>query len=102
PSGLGGEETSQRISAAVRRVAGTSTCAVVLGGDHSITFGAVRGALQGPSGLLHLDAHSDASRHTPETPHHYGNVVSRILAELDVRSVLHVGVRGLGRAAIAQ
>jgi arginase family enzyme len=102
PSGLGAEESGQRISSAVRRIAGSSTCPVVLGGDHSITFGAARGALRGPAGLLHLDAHSDASRYSPGMPHHYGNVVSRVLAELDVRSVLHVGVRGLGRAAIAQ
>ena len=36
--------------------------------------------------------------HVPGAPHHYGNVISRIVSELGVRRVVHVGVRGLGPA----
>jgi agmatinase len=99
--GAGSEDSGRKISAAVSAVA-ASACPVVLGGDHSLTFAAVRGAAKGPTGLLHLDAHSDASWHVPALPHDYGNVVSRILGELAVPRVVHVGVRGLGHAPLTQ
>jgi agmatinase len=99
--GTGGEESGLRITEAVKRVVASGARPVVLGGDHSITFAAVRG-LQGKGdaavGLVHLDAHSDTGSHVPGAPHHYGNVVSRIVSEIGVRRVVHVGVRGLGPA----
>ncbi len=98
--GSGSEENGRKITEAVRQLAGSSACPVLLGGDHSVSFGALRGVLRRPAGLLHLDAHSDASPHLPGLPHDYGNVVSRIVSELDVRTVLHVGVRGLGQARL--
>jgi agmatinase len=100
--GTGSEECGLRITEAVKRVAASGARPVVLGGDHSITFAALRGLRAGGGhdamGLVHLDAHSDTGLHVQGAPHHYGNVVSRIVAELGVRRVVHVGVRGLGPA----
>jgi agmatinase len=96
--GTGGEESGLRVTEAVKRLA-VSARPVILGGDHSITFAAVRGlqpAAGAGMGLVHLDAHSDTGEHIAGGPHHYGNVISRIVSELGVRRVLHAGVRGLG------
>jgi agmatinase len=97
--GSGAEEDSDRLTRAVQRILASSARPVLVGGDHAISFGALRGVARRPTGLLHLDAHSDAARYRA-APHDYGNVVSRIVAELDVRKVLHVGVRGLGHGPV--
>ncbi len=102
PPGASAEESGRRVTQAVRRLASSGTRPVVMGGDHSLTFAAVRGLLSGPVGILHLDAHSDAAAHCPGLPHHYGNVMSRIIADLGVSTVIHVGVRGLGQAELSQ
>jgi agmatinase len=98
--GAGSEESGRKISAAAHAVVESGGCPVVVGGDHSITFAALRGVLRGPCGLLHLDAHADSASHLPGLPHHYGNVVSRIVRELGVAQVVHAGVRGLGHGSI--
>jgi agmatinase len=99
--GAAAEDGGRKISEAVAKVA-ASGCPVVLGGDHSLTFAALRGAVKAGAGLLHLDAHSDASWHMADRPHDYGNFVTRVLRELQVPRVVHVGVRGLGHAPLSQ
>ena len=59
-----------RLARAVSHVVRTDAVPLVLGGDHSCAIGTwrgVAGAIDGPLGLLWIDAHLDA--HTPETSH---------------------------------
>jgi agmatinase len=100
--GSGAEEDTERLADAVREIASSAACPVLIGGDHSITFGALRGLVRRPTGVLHLDAHSDAAPYEPGVPHDYGNVMSRVLSELDVRTVLQVGVRGFGQVPLSE
>lgn len=70
----------------------------LLGGDHSLTLGALRAlALQhGPLGLLHLDAHPDAADSAVwGTDLHHGTWVRQALKEglLDPGRVVQAGLR---------
>jgi ornithine--oxo-acid transaminase len=59
-----------RLARSVSRVVGSGVVPLVLGGDHSCAMGTWRGVargLDGPVGLLWIDAHLDA--HTPQTSH---------------------------------
>lgn len=71
---------------------------LVLGGDHTLTLGALRAlALQhGPLGLLHLDAHPDAAEGAAwGTDIHHGTWVRQALEEglLDPDRVVQAGLR---------
>ena len=63
---------------------------VVLGGDHSITYGTVH---RDADVLLHLDAHSDMAAFDKDTCHHHGNVLTRLIAEKMLSQVVHLGLR---------
>ncbi len=71
---------------------------LMLGGDHSLTLGALRAlALQhGPLGLLHLDAHPDAADGAAwGTDIHHGTWLRQAIWEglLDADRILQVGLR---------
>jgi arginase len=73
---------NRKLAQRVARLAGKDDLLVVMGGDHAIapgTWSGVRHALDGPLGLLWIDAHLDA--HTPETTH-TGNIHGMPLAAL--------------------
>jgi arginase len=59
-------ETCLRIAAEVERARSDGRVPLVLGGDHSVAIGTLSGlAVDGPGGVLWLDAHGDLN--TPET-----------------------------------
>ncbi len=69
------EETWSRISAATRELAGAGRPLSVLGGNHGLTFPALRGALEARAGtvaLVSLDAHYDVR------PSHRGQPASGV------------------------
>ncbi|MTI16272.1 agmatinase [Rhodobacteraceae bacterium RKSG542] len=86
------ERLAQRTEAAVK--AGQEP--VVLGGEHSITYGAVVGvarALGQPVGIVHIDAHADLRIAYQGNPHSHASVMN-LLAEEKVR-LAQFGVRAL-------
>jgi arginase len=72
-------DTCERIAALVERAARDGRLPLVLGGDHSVALGTLGGLgrLQGPGGVLWIDAHADLNR--PETSPS-GNVHGMVLA----------------------
>ena len=78
--------------------AGYGCRTLLLGGDHSLTLGALRAlALQhGPLGLLHVDAHPDAADAAAwGTDIHHGTWLRQALLEglLDPERIVQVGLR---------
>lgn len=59
--GVGGAEVHARIASEVTRLVDAGALPIVLGGDHSVTSGVVRGlsASHRPLTILHFDAHPD-------------------------------------------
>ena len=69
---------------------------LILGGDHSLTYWAVKGMGPGSVAVLHLDAHSDMGFTTAnnlEVPSN-GSVVRALLGEENVAALVTVGLRG--------
>src|SRR5512134_2788988 len=60
----------ERLARTTAKIVRSGAVPLVVGGDHSVAMGTWRGvanAVEGPLGLLWIDAHLDA--HTPETSH---------------------------------
>ncbi|HLP30073.1 MAG TPA: arginase family protein, partial [Geothrix sp.] len=92
------QEALETVQATVGAWAMTGCRTLLLGGDHSLTLGALRAlALQhGPLGLLHIDAHPDAAQGaTWGTEIHHGTWLRQALEEnlVDPERVVQAGLR---------
>lgn len=95
PSTSGPEETIQRVEQAFSFILDHEKFPVMLGGEHSITLGAVRALLKRHKALsvLQLDAHADLRDRFSGSPFSHACVARRIY-ELGV-SLVQIGPRGL-------
>ncbi|WP_138468606.1 agmatinase [Poseidonocella sp. HB161398] len=87
----------QRIAERTRAAVEAGAVPVVLGGEHSLSYGAVRGvvsATEGPVGIVQIDAHADL-RHDYQGERHSHASVMRLLAEEDGIALAQYGVRAL-------
>jgi agmatinase len=92
------ERSLAAIEARVAEIARANTVPVLVGGDHTISLGALR-ALQrqhGPLGLVHFDAHSDTFGPAWDVDVHHGTVFRHAVDEglLRPADVLQIGIRG--------
>lgn len=74
---------------------------VILGGDHSVPFGAIRAhAEQQPGfGILHLDAHADLREAYEGFTWSHASIFHNVMTKIDgVAKLVQVGVRDLGQA----
>jgi agmatinase len=75
--------------------------AVILGGDHSVPFGAIRAYAEKYPGLgiLHLDAHADLRDAYEGFTWSHASIFNNVMRKLDgVGKLVQVGVRDLGQA----
>lgn len=91
-------EALETVQATVGAWAMTGSRTLMLGGDHSLTLGALRALARqhGPLGLLHLDAHPDAADGAAwGTDIHHGTWLRQALEEglLDPERVMQAGLR---------
>jgi agmatinase len=95
------ESMIRRIGDNVAAIARDGKTPVVLGGEHSITFGAVEGVarvLPEPFGVLQFDAHTDLRDSYEGTPYSHACVMRRIF-ERDI-PIFQVGVRSISSEEI--
>ncbi len=95
PKGEAADLPYSRLSRVVHLCRRSGSFPFVLGGDHSLTFAAVRGLADGPLDVLHLDAHSDIMESEGDLLPASGSVVRALLQQEYVRRVVTVGVRGI-------
>ena len=91
------EHVHERIYDAVSEVLSKALSIIILGGDHSVTYGVVR-ALQEkqPLVLIWLDAHTDLEPWNPLMgAHTHGSVATRLLGLSNVSRILQIGQRGM-------
>ena len=88
------EAMVRRVEQAVSAAAGNGALVGVLGGDHSVTIGAVRAlkARHPDLSVLYLDAHADLRDEYMGTPWGHASVARRLL---EMCPVVEVGVRSL-------
>jgi agmatinase len=97
-----GREVNELVEKLCRSILGEGRTPVILGGDHSTPFGAIKayGAEFPGLGILHIDAHADLREAYEgfEWSHAsiMNNVVRRIGAQGGVASIVQVGVRDFG------
>jgi agmatinase len=75
--------------------------AVILGGDHSVPFGAIRAYAEKHPGLgiLHLDAHADLRDAYEGFTWSHASIFNNVLRRIDgVGKLVQVGVRDLGQS----
>jgi agmatinase len=98
-------ELQEKVNALVRAdtdaVLAAGKLPAVLGGDHSVPFGAIAAAADRFPGLgvLHFDAHADLRRAYEGFEWSHASIFDNVVRKLDgVARVLQVGLRDLGRA----
>ena len=94
PDVSGPEAMVRRVELAVRAAAANDALVGVLGGDHSVTVGAVRAlkAAHPDLSVLYLDAHADLRDEYMGTPWGHASVARRLL---EICPVAEIGVRSL-------
>lgn len=85
--------TNDKVTSAVHRILAKKAFPIVLGGDHSITFPALR-AFDIPLTLIHLDAHLDTWNGAPGNLDH-ASWVLRVARLPSVKKIIQIGMRGL-------
>lgn len=90
------------LRARTRAIAGAGRVPVVLGGEHSLTYGAAMGvadALGRPLGMVQVDAHADLRVAYGGEPHSHASVMDLLVRE--GLPLAQVGVRALCREELA-
>jgi agmatinase len=90
-----GSEARARIEQAVRSILDSGRRPLLLGGDHSITYPAVRGLRPHYPrlGILHLDAHPDLYHEFQGDPYSHACPFARIMEEGLADRLVQVGIR---------
>ncbi|MGB0659294.1 MAG: agmatinase [Mangrovicoccus sp.] len=86
-----------RIEAASLAAVKAGRIPITLGGEHSLSYGAVRGVVAGldaPIGIVQIDAHADLRLAYQGERHSHASVM-RLLAEEDQLPLAQIGVRAL-------
>ena len=91
------ERLNQIVFAQVNGHLGTEKRVGLLGGDHSVSFGAIQAhSLRHPGmGVLQIDAHCDLRDAFDGVRYSHASIMYNVLESLDVSSLVQVGVRGL-------
>lgn len=76
------EQVIARIASAVSKIIKAQSTPVMLGGEHSVTFGAVKGLLAvniGDFGVVQFDAHADLREAYEGDPYSHASVMKRVV-----------------------
>lgn len=92
------ERSLADIEERVAQIARAKAVPALVGGDHTITLGALRALakVHGPLGLLQIDAHSDTFGPAWDVDLHHGTVFRKAIEEelLRPKDMLQLGIRG--------
>jgi agmatinase len=90
--------TQANIEARAREILEAGALPAMVGGDHSVTLGALRAVARakGPVGVVHFDAHSDTYPPAWGVDPHHGTIFRNAVEEglLRPADVLQIGIRG--------
>ena len=94
PTALGPEAMAERVERAVGWIMDRGKLPVMLGGEHSLTAGAVRAAAKRARGLsvLQLDAHADMRDRYLDSPYSHACVMRRVR---EIVPAVSVGIRSM-------
>ncbi|MCA8957308.1 MAG: agmatinase family protein [Planctomycetes bacterium] len=87
------------VEAQVATILGEGKIPGVVGGDHSVSLGALRavGAHRGEFGILHVDAHADLREAYEGFRYSHASIMHNVLAEVPAaQRLVQIGIRDLG------
>lgn len=87
----------ERLNAVARSLCSDGALPVFIGGDHSLTapvVEAVTETIDETVVVVQFDAHTDLAEWMPESAHHHGNVMRRMLYTCEKAELLQLGIRG--------
>lgn len=88
----------QRITRAVQQTAQQGALPVIIGGDHAITFPAVRGLAQfAPLNLIHFDAHLDYTHDIQDALYTHASPIRRCRELPHINHITTIGIRSARR-----
>lgn len=96
-----GDTVNEWVYAETKAVLDDDRIAVILGGDHSVPFGAITAYAEKYPGLgiLHLDAHADLREAYEGFTWSHASIFHNVMTRIDaVEKLVQVGVRDLGQA----
>jgi agmatinase len=99
-----GEEVNALVHAATKAVLDQKRLPVVLGGDHSTPFGAIRACAERHKGLgvLHFDAHSDLRDAFEGFAWSHASILHNVATRIpQVAKIVQVGIRDFGERELA-
>ncbi len=91
------EECHADIEACYTMIAGRKAIPLTVGGDHSITGSILKGlGVNGPVGMIHIDAHCDTSGPYEGSKFHHGGPFRKAVLDgvLDPTRTIQIGIRG--------
>ncbi len=89
----------QKLTNVVEKIASKKSMPVVVGGDHAITFPAVRGlSAFEPLDIVHFDAHMDYTHETQGVLYTHGSPIRRCRELPFVQNISSIGIRKESRA----
>lgn len=97
-------EVMETISARTEAAAKAGAIPVSLGGEHALSYGAVRGvarALDRPIGIVQIDAHADLRKAYQGERHSHASVMQLLVEEEGIR-IAQFGVRALCAEEVAR
>ncbi len=102
PDVSGPEANIGRVEQAVGALADAGKLPVMVGGEHSLTLGAVRALAQRHSGLsvLQLDAHADMRDSYQGSPYSHACVMRRVREIVEDINVVQAGIRSISTEEI--
>lgn len=77
-----GEQVTQRIASAVKGIVGQGGMPVVLGGEHTVTYGVIKGLMDAgisDIGVVQIDAHADLREAYEGNPYSHASVMKRVV-----------------------
>jgi len=92
------ESVNEWVYDKTRALLDTGKISVLLGGDHSVPFGAIRAhAERYPHmGILHLDAHADLREAYEGFAYSHASIFHNVITKIDIPKLVQVGVRDVG------
>ena len=89
------------LPARITAIAAERKIPVILGGEHTVTAGALKGVVgaRGPVGVVQFDAHADLRNRYEESPYNHACAMRRVLEQGN--SLFQIGVRSLSMEEVA-
>jgi agmatinase len=96
-----GDRVNEWVYTETKQLLEAGKMAVILGGDHSVPFGAIRAYSEAHPGLgiLHLDAHADLRDAYEGFTWSHASIFNNVMRRIDgVSRLVQVGIRDLGQS----